>query len=134
MRPALPPRGRVAAACVAAAFGVALAASSAGAEPKLYECQHPMVTGQEAYHLHDVSAATACAAVRELAKFVDNGAKGYKLYRCAGRSASNPGHPVLVIHRLDGWKLSVAKRYGLVMSRGHSSFAVTGTDFPLNCT
>lgn len=130
----LPRLGRVVGACAAGAAGLVLVAAPAGAAPKLYECQHPTVTGQEAYHLHDVSPATACAAVRELARFVDNGAKGYRLYRCAGRTATNPGHPVLVIHRLDGWKLSVADRYGLVMSRGRSSFAVTGTDFPLNCT
>ena len=82
----------------------------------------------------NVSPATACVAVRELAAFVHNGSQGYKLYRCAGRTASNPGRPVLVISRLDGWAPHVAHRYGLVMSRGNSSFAVTGTDFPLNCT
>ena len=117
----------------AAALALALPASSLAA-PKLYECQHPTSTGQEAYQLVNVSPATACAAVRQLAAFVDNGAKGYKLYRCAGRTATNPGRPVLLISRLGVWKLHVAHRYGLVMSRGDSSFAVTGTDFPLNCT
>ncbi len=121
----------VAAALAAAALS--LPASSL-AEPRLYECQHPTVTGQEAYHLVAVSPARACAAVRELAAFVHGGSQGYKLYRCAGRTASNPGRPVLVISRLDGWKLHISQRYGLVMSRERSSFAVTGTDFPLNCT
>jgi hypothetical protein len=128
--------GRVlATAAATAALAAALAlAPAASAMPKLYECQHPTVTGQEAYHLADITPAKACVVVRELAVFVDNGAKGYRLYRCAGRNSSNPGHPVLVIASLDGWSLHVASRDGLVMSRGKSSFAVTGTDFPLNCT
>jgi hypothetical protein len=109
-------------------------APAASAMPKLYECQHPTVTGQEAYHLVDITPAKACVVVRQLAVFVDNGAKGYKLYRCAGRNSSNPGHPVLVITSLGGWSLRIESRDGLVMSRGKSSFAVTGTDFPLNCT
>jgi hypothetical protein len=107
---------------------------AASAMPKLYECQHPTVTGQEAYHLVAITPARACVVVRQLAVFVDNGAKGYKLYRCAGRNSSNPGHAVLVITRFDGWSLHIASRDGLVMSRAKSSFAVTGTDFPLNCT
>jgi hypothetical protein len=123
----------LAAAALAAALALALPAASI-AEPKLYECQHPTTTGQEAYHLVNVSPAMACVAVRQLAAFVDNGSKGYKLYRCAGRTATNLGRPVLLISRLGGWNLHVAHRYGLVMSRRDSSFAVTGTDFPLNCT
>lgn len=127
-------RGLLAGAAIPA-LALALAFTSpAAALPKLYECQHPTVTGQEAYHLVDITPTSACIVVRELATFVDNGAKGYKLYRCAGRSKNNPGHPVLVIGHLDGWKLHIASRDGLVMSHGKSSFAVTGTDFPLNCT
>ena len=127
-------RGLLAAAAAATAALALAFAAPAGAMPKLYECQHPTVTGQEAYHLVNITAARACVVVRELAVFVDNGAKGYKLYGCAGRSSTNPGHPVLVISHLDGWNLHIASRDGLVMSRGKSSFAVTGTDFPLNCT
>jgi len=128
--------GRVLAALAATvALVAALAlAPAASAMPKLYECQHPTVTGQEAYHLVDITPAKACVVVRKLAVFVDNGAKGYKLYGCAGRNSSNPGHPVLVISQFDGWSLHIYKRYGLMMSRGKSSFALTGTDFPLNCT
>jgi hypothetical protein len=121
----------------AAALVAALALSlvpAASALPKLYECQHPTTTGQDAYHLVNITPARACVVVRKLAVFVDNGAKGYKLYRCAGRTASNPGYPALVITRFDGWSLRIESRDGLVMSRGTSSFAVTGTDFPLNCT
>jgi hypothetical protein len=124
-----------AAAALAAALALALTlAGPAVAMPKLYECQHPTVTGQEAYQLVNIGPASACVVVRKLAVFVDGGAKGYKLYRCAGRNASNPGYPALVISRFDGWNLRVESRDGLVMSRGESSFAVTGTDFPLNCT
>ena len=129
-------RWSISVACAGAA-GVAAALTLAGpaaALPKLYECQHPTITGQDAYQLVDITPAKACVVVRELAVFVDNGAKGYRLYRCAGRSGSNPGHPVLVITHLDGWKLRIESRDGLVMSQGKSSFAVTGTDFPLNCT
>jgi hypothetical protein len=127
--------GVIAAVAATGALAAALAlAPAAGAMAKLYECQHPTVTGREAYHLVAISPAKACVVVRELAVFVDNGAKGYRLYRCAGRSSNNPGHPVLVITRFDGWSLHIESRDGLVMSRGKSSFAVTGTDFPLNCT
>ncbi|HEY1778474.1 MAG TPA: hypothetical protein VGG41_20120 [Solirubrobacteraceae bacterium] len=125
--------GAAAACATAVALALALA-PAASALPKLYECQHPTTTGQDAYHLVSITPARACVVVRKLAVFVDNGAKGYKLYRCAGRNATNPGHPVLVISRFDGWSLSVQSRDGLVMSRASSSFAVTGTDFPLNCT
>jgi hypothetical protein len=35
----------------------------------------------------------------------------------------------------DGWRLSLSGRYqAFTMSQGPSSFEVTGTDFPLNCT
>jgi hypothetical protein len=125
--------GRALLALAALAAALVIAAPAA-AMPKLHECQHPTVTGQEAYQLVDITPAKACVVVRKLAVFVDNGAKGYKLYRCAGRSSNNPGHPVLVISRFDGWSLHIESRDGLVMSLGKSSFAVTGTDFPLNCT
>jgi len=125
--------GLLTAAAGLAALALALPASSL-AEPKLYECQHPTVTGQEAYHLVNISPASACVVVRKLAVFVHNGSQGYKLYRCAGRTKTNPGRPALVITRFDGWNLHIESRDGLVMSRGKRSFAVTGTDFPLNCT
>jgi hypothetical protein len=125
---------RGAGAAVAATALALTFAASAVAMPKLYECQHPTVTGQDAYQLVNITPASACVVVRKLAVFVDGGAKGYKLYRCAGRTATNPGYPALVISRFDGWSLRVESRDGLVMSRGKSSFAVTGTDFPLNCT
>jgi hypothetical protein len=47
---------------------------------------------------------------------------------------AHPGRPALKIHRLAGWNLRIAHQYEFVMFRGRSSFAVSGTDFPLNCT
>jgi hypothetical protein len=74
----------------------------------------------------------ACKAVRQLARFVKGGER--RLYRCVGLTAGHPGRPALKIHRLAGWNLRVAHGYEFVMYRGRSSFLVTGTDFPLNCT
>lgn len=99
-----------------------------------YQCQHPLTTGQEAFHLKNVSQTTACKAVRALARFIENGSRSGRLYRCVGLTMSHPGRPVLKIHRLAGWNLRIAHRYEFVMFRGRSSFAVSGTDFPLNCT
>jgi hypothetical protein len=101
---------------------------------RTYQCQHPTTTGQEAFKLRNVSPKTACNAVRALARYVENGARGDKLYRCVGLTANHPGKPVLKIHRLAGWSLRIDHEYEFVMYRAHSSFSVTGTDFPLNCT
>jgi hypothetical protein len=118
--------------CLVAAIGLG-GAQSAWAL-KTYQCQHPTVTGQEALHLKNVSPATACKAVRALARFVKNGERGGRLYRCVGLTIDHPGKPVLKLHRLAGWNLRIDHEYEFVMFRGRSSFAVSGTDFPLNCT
>ena len=101
---------------------------------KTYQCQHPLTTGQEAFHLKNVRPTTACKAVRTLARFIENGSRPGRLYRCVGLTMSHPGRPVLKIHRLAGWNLRIAHQYEFVMFRGRSPFAVSGTDFPLNCT
>jgi hypothetical protein len=72
--------------------------------------------------------------VRALARYIQNGEKAGRLYKCVGLTQSHPGRPVLKIHHLAGWNLSISHRYEFIMSRGRSSFAVGGTDFPLNCT
>jgi hypothetical protein len=108
--------------------------STAISKPTIYDCQHPVVTGEGAYELVHVTATQACRVVRALARFIHNGAQGWRLYRCAGRSSTSTGRPVLVIKRFDGWALRVATTSRLVMSRGASSFSVIGTDFPLNCS
>jgi hypothetical protein len=99
---------------------------------KTYQCQHPMVTGEEAFNLKNVSPTSACRAVRALAKFIKSGER--RLYKCVGLTMSHPGRPVLQIHRLAGWNLKIVRGYEFVMFRGKSSFSVSGTDFPLNCT
>jgi len=123
-----------AAASVAVAIFVLSAPTHALAAPRIYECQHPTVTGQGAYDLVHVSVAQACRVVRALARFIHNGAEGWRLYRCVGRSSTETGRPVLVIKRFDGWSLQIVHTFQFVMSRGESSFSVVGTDFPLNCT
>ena len=118
-----------------AAACLLLAAPASGAE-KLHECQHPVVTGQEAYRLHNVSVKRACAFVRKLGRFVgaDNG-RGYaRLYHCVYPKPDQGGYPVLNIHHLFNWKLRIRGTYEFVVYRGAASFSVTGTDFPLNCT
>jgi hypothetical protein len=73
---------------------VALSGSKqAVAAPRIYECQHQTVTGQGAYDLLHVSAAEACLTVRALARFIHNGAEGWRLHRCVGRSSTATGRP-----------------------------------------
>jgi hypothetical protein len=127
--------GLVAAVAAATCF----AAGAHGAAPsKLIECQHPVRTGEEAYALKQVTAKVACPLVRALARWeyvpghVEQHIK--QLYRCAGASKRSPGHPVLVLTVFEGWQLSITPSGAFRMSRGPSSFEVTGTDFPLNCT
>jgi hypothetical protein len=114
--------------CLAAAAIAAAVPMTASA--KLYECQHPTVTGYEAYDLHHIRPATACAAVRALWKWEQRDHHVSQLYRCT----AHPGRPILKRHRFDGYTLRIARSGAFVMSRGRSSFSVTGTDFPLNCT
>jgi hypothetical protein len=112
--------------------GVAMSLQTppAGALPKLIECQRPVRTGEEIYDLVHVSAATACPVVRALARWEYHPISHIReLYLCKG-----PGHhtPALVRHSFDGWRITLTSDFR--MSRGESSFAVTGTDFPVNCS
>jgi hypothetical protein len=121
-------------AVLLAAIAIFLGGAQSASALKTYQCQHPLTTGQEAFHLKRVSPATACKAVRALARFVENGSHSQRLYKCVGLTMSHPGRPVLKIHRLAGWNLRIDHQYEFVMFRGRSSFSVSGTDFPLNCT
>ena len=58
------------------------------------------------------------------------------LYGCHRPNRNSAGYPYLKLHSFRGWRLSLRGRpYGaFTMSRGASSFEVTGTDFPLNCS
>jgi hypothetical protein len=118
----------------AAVLVLAVAGGAAARAGVTRECQHPLVTGQEATNIRGVSPTVACKVVRELARFIGNGQAGDRLYKCVGLTKSHPGRPVLVIHRFEGWKLRVVNGYGLQIYRPGASFGVTGTDFPLNCT
>jgi hypothetical protein len=111
-----------------AATGLPAAASKNRME---VECQRPMTTGEEAIDLKNVSAAVACPLVRDLGHWEYKADNITKLYRCDG-----PGRhtPVLKLARFEGWRLSVSKAGYFQMSHGESSFAVIGTDFPLNCS
>lgn len=111
-----------------------LAVAQPASAARSYECQHPLTTGEEAFNLENVSPRIACVAVRALARYIHNGEKAGRLYKCVGLTQSHPGVPVLKIHRLAGWNLSIRHSYEFVMSRSRSSFTVGGTDFPLNCT
>jgi hypothetical protein len=123
-----------AAATLLAVMAISLGGPQSASALKTYQCQHPLTTGQEAFHLKNVSPGTACKAVRALARFIENGSRSGRLYRCVGLTMSHPGRPVLKIHRLAGWNLRIAHQYQFEMFRGVSSFSVSGTDFPLNCT
>ena len=120
----------------AAALTGAVLSSSALAKPatpastlKLIECQHPLITGEEVFNLKNVTAATACPVVLDLGHWEQIRGNIPKLYRCAG-----PGKhtPVLKLHTFEGWSLAITNA-GFQMSRGHSSFDVGGTDFPVSC-
>lgn len=120
-----------AAAIALATAAVALPATGAQAFPKLTECQHPVSTGEEAYHLKNVTAKTACPVVLALGRFERKPANIRKLYECIG-----PGKhaPRLKLHSFDGWHIAILKAGDFQMSRGRASFDVGGTDFPINCT
>jgi len=115
-------------AVTAAALALATAGPAA-ATSRVYECQHPTTTGQEAFHVKNMRPHRACVVVRKLAAWLAEDQSHYaKLYHCDGHT------PVLNLHRLFGWHLRISKSDGLRMSRGTKAFSVGGTDFPLNCT
>jgi hypothetical protein len=109
-----------------------LAASSASraSGAAMIECQHPVMTGVEIYKLNDVRSQTACPVALALFRWetgANNGHNERALYGCHGI-----GHPYLRLHSFHGWHLALTPDF--VMSRDGASFAVTGTDFPINCT
>jgi hypothetical protein len=112
----------VAAACALPTSAPALAAT------KYVECQHPVTTGVEVSNLRHVSSATACPVALALYSWENKNTDIPKLYTCT----STPPGAVLKRHSFDGWKLSI-KSGPFQMSRGNSSFDVSGTDFPIAC-
>jgi hypothetical protein len=105
-------------------------APASAAKPKSYECQHPLVTGQEAVNPKGVTPQEACNVVRSLGKFLGKVPNIKKLYKCTGPG----GHtPVLLMDEFEGWKLKL-QNYAFIMYKPGASFRVTGTDFPVNCS
>lgn len=91
------------------------------------ECQHPAMTGVEVSKLHDISSHSACPVALALFRWEDTGNRERALYGCHGI-----GHPYLRLHSFHGWHIALTPYF--VMSRDGQSFAVSGTDFPINCT
>ncbi len=125
LRPEAARRGCAALAIVVLSFGIACA-GRAGASGTI-ECQHPAMTGVEIYKLHDVSSRVACSLALALFRWDDTESHETALYGCHGML-----HPYLRLHHFHGWHLSLTPDF--VMSRRDATFAVTGTDFPINCT
>jgi len=128
LRTALAVAGLAAAALLAMLALTGAPASAAKA--KVYECQHPLVTGQEAVNPKGVTPKEACKVVRSLGKFLSKVPNIHKLYECKG-----PGNhtPVLKMHEFEGWKLKL-QNYAFIMYKPGAHFRVTGTDFPVNCS
>jgi hypothetical protein len=90
------------------------------------ECQHPTTTGVEVNYLKHVARRVACAIALSLHAYETS---GHIVARCAGADFSIPR---LVLHTWRGWRLSFAHHL-LFLKRGESSFATSGTDFPVPC-
>lgn len=125
----------------AALAGVALLAllalsgsPAAAAKPKSYECQHPLITGQEAVNPKGISPKAACKVVRELGAFLSTDQGIEELYECVGETKTHPGRPKLLMTEFNGWKLKLVKQYNFFMTKPGQSFRVTGQDFPVNCS
>jgi hypothetical protein len=123
---------------LAVAAALCLVALSAGpasaAKPKSYECQHPLVTGQEAVNPKGISPKEACVVVRSLGKYLSKVKNIEALYECAGATPKTPGRPVLLQTEFEGWRLKLVKEYNFYMLKPGQSFRVTGQDFPVNCS
>jgi hypothetical protein len=129
-------RLRLPALLLALAVPVLSAPGTAAAARGFYECQRPLRTGIEVHDLQGISAARACPVARELAGWESSSsADQHALYGCRRPKPEAAGQPFLRLHHFRGWQISLRGPGGdFTMSRGGRSFAVTGTDFPLNCT
>jgi hypothetical protein len=126
-----------AAALAAAALLMLLAftgAPASAAKPKVYECQHPLVTGQEAVNPKGISPKEACVVVRSLGKYLSSVKNIEALYECKGATPKKPGKPVLLQTEFEGWHLKLVKGYNFYMTMPGKSLKVQGQDFPVNCS
>src|SRR4029077_20770721 len=128
----------VPAAALAAVALLALLALSgspaAAAKPKSYECQHPLITGQEAVNPKGITPKEACKVVRSLGRFLSTDEGIEELYECVGETRQHPGRPKLLMTEFEGWHLKLVKEYNFFMTKPGQSFRVTGQDFPVNCS
>jgi hypothetical protein len=133
-----PLKSALAAAALAAAALLALLALSASpagaAKPKMYQCQHPLVTGEFAINPKGISPKKACVYVRALSKYLSNEKNIEALYECKGATSQKPGRSVLLQTEFEGWHLKLVNSYQLVFSKPGQSFRVGGQDFPVNCS
>jgi hypothetical protein len=120
-------------AAVALLALIILPGAATAAKPKSYECQHPLVTGQEAVNPKGISPKEACKVVLSLGKFLSKQGNIEKLYECKGATPKKPGRPVLLMSEFEGWKLKL-NGYNFLMHKPGASFRVTGQDFPVNCS
>jgi hypothetical protein len=115
------------AAAALAAF-LAPGTSAASADPALHYCIAKSVALGVVSDLEHVSVRTACDVVRKFVAWSDEGR--HKVVDCP--SGNFVGTGTLVIHTFDGYRLSIKE--SLVMSRGPSSFRVSGYDgWPVGC-
>lgn len=134
-----PLKSALAAAALAGAALLALLALSTApagaAKPKMYQCQHPLVTGEFAINPKGISPKKACVVVRALGKYLSTDKNIEALYECKGATPQRPGRPVLLQHEFEGWNIKLFKDTGeLIFSKPGQSFRVAGQDFPVNCS
>ena len=112
-------------ASVALSLAMLWVSCAGAAEP--VQCQHPVVTGVEVFEMHRITSARACPIALALFHWEDTENHETVLYGCHGML-----HPYLRLRTFHGWHLTLTPE--LTMSRHGTSFAVRGTDFPINCT
>ncbi len=118
------------------ALALTLSAPGAAGATRFYECQRPLRTGVEVYDLHELSATSACPVALQLFGWESRSSDDqHALYGCRRPKPEAAGYPFLRLHRFRGWEITLrGPGKAFTMSRGEHSFALTGTDFPLNCT
>jgi hypothetical protein len=122
------------------AVTAALAAAAlvpAGASAKYHECQHPVTTGAGVSHLHNITVAEACPGALKLFHWEVLGQHYADLFKCLPATTKDGIRtPKLKRHHFRGYTLSLGGKYNYAfrMAKDGGSFAVGGTDFPINCT
>ena len=77
-------------------------------QAQVYECQHPLVTGQEAVNPKGITPKEACKVVLSLGKYLSKTGEHPKSSTNARtRPRRRPGRPVLLMDEFEGWKLKL---------------------------